>query len=253
MIAFEFVTKMFNPGLPNARIGVSDLSLEFGAGEFVVIIGANGSGKSTLLNLVSGSLLASQGKVRIGDEDVTRLPEYKRSRWMARVFQDPLKGTAPALSILDNFRLAALRTSPKGPVIGNTAAFKAKVATEVATLNMGLEDRLNLQMGTLSGGQRQALTLLMCAMDDLDILLLDEPAAALDPASAELVMGIADRLIRERNLTAVLVTHNLRDVFRYGNRLLFMKGGKVVRDIDRDARQSIEESTLYSWFLDAEN
>jgi putative ABC transport system ATP-binding protein len=182
MIEFRNVNKTFNKGQPSEVIALKDINLVINKGEFVVIIGSNGSGKTTLLNVLSGAETCSSGNILINGIDTTTLPEYKRSLWIARVFQNPMSGTAPDLSILDNFRLAAIRTSPKKLRIGVNDKFRNEVQEKIASLSMNLEDKLDMPMGALSGGQRQALTLLMSVMDKTDILLLDEPAAALDPA-----------------------------------------------------------------------
>ena len=248
MIELRHITKTFNRGEVNEVSALDDVSLTIEAGEFVVLVGANGSGKTTLLNVIAGAVLPSAGSVFLHGEDVTGLPEYKRSRWVARVFQDPLGGTAPELSILDNFRLAALRTRRKKLTIGVTEPFKALVREKIAGLGLGLEDKLHQPMGTLSGGQRQALTLLMSVMDHTDILLLDEPTAALDPKSAEVVMETAESLIRQYNLTTVLITHNMRETQRFGSRLIQMAQGRVARDLDRDAKEKLRLEEMYEWF-----
>ena len=248
MIELTHITKVFNRGQVNEVTALHDLNLQIAEGEFLVLIGANGSGKTTLLNVISGAVLPSAGNIRINGEDITRLPEHKRSRWVARVFQNPLAGTAPDLSILDNFRLAALRTRPKRLVIGINERFKAEVRDKIAGLGLGLENKLQQPIGSLSGGQRQALTLLMSVMDHTDILLLDEPTAALDPKSSEVVMQTAGRLIREYQLTTVLITHNLRDAHRFGNRLIQMSGGQVVRDLGAADKQRLRVEEMYGWF-----
>lgn len=248
MIELSHITKVFNRGKVNEVAALKDVSLRIEEGQFLVLVGANGSGKTTLLNVISGAVLPSAGTVHIAEEDVTRLPEHRRSRWVARVFQNPLAGTAPELSILDNFRLAALRTKRKKLVVGVNEAFKADVREKIAGLKMGLEDKLLQPMGALSGGQRQALTLLMCTMDRTDILLLDEPTAALDPNSAGVVMQTAERLIKEHGLTTVLITHNLRDAHRFGNRLIHMTGGRIARDLDAAAKEQLALQDLYEWF-----
>jgi putative ABC transport system ATP-binding protein len=185
MIEIANISKTFNTGKPNQVNAISKVSLNIKAGEFVVIVGSNGSGKTTLLNLVAGNILPNTGTITIDGNNVTRLPEYKRSKWIARIFQNPLLGTAGDLSIVDNFRLAAIRTQYKGLTIGKNEGFKKLVKDKIATLGMGLESKIEQPIGTLSGGQRQALTLLMSVMDTCKILLLDEPTAALDPRSAE--------------------------------------------------------------------
>jgi len=248
MIQLAALHKTFNKGQPNQVNAINGVDLAIGRGEYVIIVGSNGSGKSTLLNLVSGSILPTSGTIHITDTDVTKLAEYNRSKWIARVFQNPLSGTAPDLSILDNFRLAALRTKPKGFGIGVTEAFKQQVKDKIALLNMGLENKTNQLMGTLSGGQRQALTLLMSVMDDCKILLLDEPSAALDPRSAQIVMQTADKLIKDFNLTAILVTHNLKDAFTYGNRIIQMSEGAVLHDLSSEKKATLSQNDLFEWF-----
>jgi putative ABC transport system ATP-binding protein len=248
MIDLAQISKQFNKGGANAVSALSSISLSVPKGQFVVLIGANGSGKTTLLNVISGSVQPSEGTVRFDGQEVTRLPEYKRSRWIARVFQNPLSGTAPDLSILDNFRLASLRTSSKGLRIGVTPDFRRGVRDRIASLGMGLENKVDQPMGSLSGGQRQALTLLMTVMDHTDILLLDEPTAALDPRSAQIVLGTADRLIKEHGLTAIFVTHQLKDAFTYGNRLIQMEEGRVLRDLDAGAKAALTPTEMFEWF-----
>ncbi|MBK1439275.1 ATP-binding cassette domain-containing protein [Parapedobacter sp. ISTM3] len=248
MLQLQRITKVFNPGKATEVIAVQDTTLRLEAGSFTVLVGANGSGKSTLLNLIAGSIYADRGKVLLNDREIQRLPDYRRSQWIARVFQNPLTGTASSLSILDNFRMAALRRVPKWLKLGADAAFKRSVAEKVETLGMGLEHKLAQPMGTLSGGQRQALTLLMTTMADVDILLLDEPTAALDPRSAREVMGIADRIVRENNLTALLVTHNIAEALRYGTRLIQMENGKIIRDCDQQAKLALKQTDVVSWF-----
>jgi putative tryptophan/tyrosine transport system ATP-binding protein len=248
MIELQNISKVFNRGKINEVIALNDVSLTIQKEEFVVLVGSNGSGKTTLLNVISGAEISSNGKVLISNKDVTRLAEYRRSKWIARVFQNPLSGTASDLSILDNFRLAAIRTTKKKLVIGVNETFKKQVRDKIATLGMGLENKLEQAMGTLSGGQRQALTLLMSVMDDTQILLLDEPTAALDPRSAALILKTADNLIKEYKLTVVLITHNLKDAHQYGNRLIQMSEGKVLRDLQNSEKNSLELPKMYEWF-----
>lgn len=227
---------------------VNGIDLHIDDGEFVVIVGSNGSGKTTLLNLVAGSILPSSGSISIDGHNVTKLPDYKRSEWIARVFQNPLSGTASDLGILDNFRLAAMRTKVKGLSVGINEQFKKQVKEKIATLRMGLENKLDQPMGTLSGGQRQALTLLMSVMDTCQVLLLDEPTAALDPHSAKVVMQTADKLIKDFNLTAILITHNLKDAFTYGTRLIQMGEGKILKDLTSAEKSVLKQNDLFDWF-----
>jgi putative ABC transport system ATP-binding protein len=248
MITITDVHKVFNKGKANQVNAVNGITLEIKDGEFLVVVGSNGSGKTTLLNLIAGSVLADRGTIGIDGTDVTKLPDYKRSQWIARVFQNPLSGTAPDLSILDNFRLASLRTKTKGLSVGVNDTFKKQVQEKVASLGMGLQDKIEQPMGTLSGGQRQALTLLMSVMDSCKVLLLDEPTAALDPRSADVVMRTADTLIRDFNLTAIFITHNLKDAFNYGTRIIQMGEGLIINDLSGKEKVSLKQNDLFDWF-----
>jgi putative tryptophan/tyrosine transport system ATP-binding protein len=248
MIQLKNISKAFNSGKQNEVQALSEVDISISDGQFVVVVGSNGSGKSTLLNIIAGSITPSNGSVLINDVDVTSKPDYKRSPSIARVFQNPLSGTAPDLSIIDNFRLAALRTQSKSLKIGLNHEFRNQVSERLSRLGMGLETKLDQPMGSLSGGQRQALTLLMGVMDDLDILLLDEPTAALDPRSAGIVMRIADDIIRDFKLTAMLITHNLKDAHSYGDRVIHMVEGRVARDISGGEKKALSTQDMYEWF-----
>jgi putative tryptophan/tyrosine transport system ATP-binding protein len=248
MIDLKNVYKTFNRGKANQVDAINGADLHVREKEFLVIVGANGSGKTTLLNLVAGSVLPGAGNIYIDKNDVTRLPDYKRSKWIARVFQNPLSGTASDLSILDNFRLASIRSKSKNLSIGINEQFRQQVKEKIATLGMGLENKTEQAMGTLSGGQRQALTLLMSVMDTCKILLLDEPTAALDPRSAEVVMQTADKLIGEFGLTTILITHNLKEAFHYGNRIIQMAEGKIIKDLDQQRKSALRQSDIFDWF-----
>lgn len=248
MIELKHIQKVFNKGQENEVTALDDISLIISKGEFVVMVGANGSGKSTLFNIISGAERCTAGQVILNSEDVTRYREHKRSKWIAHVFQNPLSGTAPNLSVLDNFRLAALRTSPKKLTVGVNDAFKKTVQDRIATLGMGLENKVQQLMGTLSGGQRQALTVLMSVMDNTEILLLDEPTAALDPKSSAIVFQTANTLIAQYNLTAVLITHNQKDAHQYGNRLIQMSEGKIIRDLNTAQKNRLLLTDLFDWF-----
>jgi putative ABC transport system ATP-binding protein len=248
MITIQNITKVFNKGRVNETIALNDLSLRINKGDFVVMIGSNGSGKTTLLNILSGSENCTSGSIYFDETNVANLPEHQRSQWIARVFQNPYAGTAPDLSIIDNFRLAALRTKTKTIKLGIDAAFKKKVRDKISMLGMHLEDKIEQPMGSLSGGQRQALTLLMSVMDDAKILLLDEPTAALDPKSALIILQLADKIIKELRLTALLVTHNLKDAHSYGNRLIQMNDGKILRDLNQNQKQQLVLQNMFEWF-----
>lgn len=248
MIEIKNISKTFNKGEATAVKALNNIYVNINANEFIVIVGSNGSGKSTLLNSIAGSFICDEGTILIDGNDVTRLQDYERTQWLSRVFQNPLQGTAPALSIIDNFRLAALRTQSKSMKIGVSNTFVEKVKERIATLNMGLEDKINQPVGSLSGGQRQALTLLMSVMDDSKILLLDEPTAALDPKSAATVMLTADKLVKQLQLTALLVTHNLKEAISYGNRIIQMSEGTVVKDLKKVAKEKLSVNDIFEWF-----
>ncbi len=223
-----------------------DFSLE--AGSFTVVIGANGSGKSTLLNLIAGSLLPDAGRINIVGNDVSRLSEELRSKFISRVFQHPHLGTAGELSVLENMRLASLHGKTKSPFrrMGKTA--EAGIKKQVEGLQLGLENTLHRSMEQLSGGQRQALSVLMATLPDVPLMLMDEPAAALDPSAGDAVMELAANRIREKERTAVLVTHNMKHAVVYGNRLVQLQHGKIIRDIRGEEKQSLRPEQLHSWF-----
>jgi putative ABC transport system ATP-binding protein len=248
MIDLKSIHKTFNKGRANQVDAIRGVDLSITEKEFLVIVGSNGSGKTKLLNLIAGSILPSSGTVHIDGNEATRLPDYKRSEWIARVFQNPLSGTAPDLSVLDNFRLAAIRTKAKGLSIGINEPFKKSVKEKISMLGMGLENKIEQPMGTLSGGQRQALTLLMGIMDTCKVLLLDEPTAALDPRSADVVMRTADKLTMEFGLTTILITHNLKEAFTYGTRIIQMAEGKIVKDLSKEQKANLKQNDIFEWF-----
>lgn len=247
MIQLANVSKTFSSGTANAVSALREVDLCVAKNEFVVLVGSNGSGKSTLLNAIAGSFNV-EGKIILNGNDVTNLKDYERSKFIARIFQNPLAGTAPDLSVLENFRLAALRTQSKKLSSGINQKFKNNVAEKVALLKMNLENKLDQKMGSLSGGQRQALTLIMSVMDDAKILLLDEPTAALDPRSANLLMQNAEHVINQFELTAIMVTHNLKDAHQYGNRIILMKEGCISKDLNAEQKATLSLMDLFSWF-----
>jgi len=248
MIEINNISKTFNPNSPQEIRALEGITLNISNEEFVVIVGANGSGKSTLLNAIAGNIIADKGSISIENTNVTDWKDYRRSKWIARIFQDPFSGTASELSIIDNFRLASIRTKKKGLTIGINAKFKELVRERIAMLGLGLENKLEQPVGTLSGGQRQALTLIMAIMDNAKILLLDEPSAALDPKTSALIMQKADDIIKEFKLTSILVTHNLKDAINYGNRIILMKEGSVFYDHKADVKTKLSLQQLQDWF-----
>lgn len=248
MVKIEGVTKIFNRRSADEIIALNNISVDITKGEFVILLGSNGSGKSTMLNVLAGVHTPDTGKIILGGEDVTSQPEHKRSRSISRVFQNPLSGTAAGLSVLENFRMAYLRTKNKSFGTGTGTHFRKTVSEKVSTLGLGLENKLDFQMGTLSGGQRQSLTLLMSVMDETRLLLMDEPASALDPKTAELVMHIADKIIRSNELTAILVTHQLKDAVNYGSRIIMMNEGKILRDVSGKEKATLKAEDIFRWF-----
>ena len=248
MIAIKQLTKKYNIGEENEVVALSALDLELKEGDFVMIVGSNGSGKSTLMNLLLGVTKPTSGKILVDGNDISGLAQHRRSKWISMVFQNPSNGTASELTILENFRLASLRTQVKGLKIGMDAKFREKVFELVSTLGMGLEKKLDQPMGSLSGGQRQALTLLMGVIDDTKILLMDEPTSALDPRSSEIIIKLAEKINLEKGITILFVTHSMKDALQYGNRLLMFHSGKIKKDIKADEKKRLTLSNLYDWF-----
>ena len=248
MISLNGISKTFSKGSPNEVNLLINFNLEINQNDFIIVVGSNGSGKSTLLNILAGVVRINKGSIVLDEKDITQSKDYKRSRWLARIFQNPLAGTAPDLSILENFRLASIRTGSKGLRIGTDKKFRAKVRDRIAVLNLGLENKLDQEMGSLSGGQRQALALLMAIMDETRLLLLDEPTAALDPRTSELILNLADKVIKEYSLTALLVTHQIKDVVNFGNRVIQMKEGKIIRDLRKTEKEKLILADINEWF-----
>ena len=230
MLKIEIIRKVFNPGTINEKVALDGGNLTREEGEFVTVIGGNGAGISTTLIAVAGVWPVDSGKIYIGGEDVTKLSEHRRAQYLGRVFQDPMTGTATTMSIEENMAIAARRGKSRGLRWGITKAEREKYRQMLSSLQLGLEDRLTSKVGLLSGGQRQAITLLMASIQKPKLLLLDEHTAALDPKTAELIMELTDKIVKEKNLTTVMVTHNLRYAVEYGNRLIMMHQGHCVMD-----------------------
>ena len=249
MLKIDNISKTFYPGTVNAKTALNGLSLHLDKGDFVTIIGSNGAGKSTLFNAIAGAFIVDDGSITLEDEDITFTPEYKRSKIIGRLFQDPIKGTAPGMTIEENMALAYLRTA-KGTSPFSRISKKDKdfFREKLSLLNMGLEDRLKQPVGLLSGGQRQALTLLMATMVTPKLLLLDEHTAALDPKTAAKVLALSDKIIEEHNLTALRVTHNMKDAIVHGNRLIMMNDGKVILDIKGEEKKKLTVEDLLQKF-----
>ena len=243
--------KTFNPNTINQKIALDGVSLHLEEGDFVTMIGGNGAGKSTLLNAIAGVWPVDSGKVVIDGNDVTGLSEHKRAPWLGRVFQDPMMGTAASMQIIENLALAKRRGQKRGLKPGVTKAEKDEYRDLLATLGLGLEDRLTQKVGLLSGGQRQALTLLMATLNKPKLLLLDEHTAALDPRTAQKVLTLSDQIIKEHNLMTMMVTHNMKDAIRYGNRLIMMNEGKIILDIKGEEKQNLTVQALMDQFVKA--
>ena len=253
MLDLKNVSKTFHPGTVNARTALNDLTLHLDEGDFVTVIGGNGAGKSTLLNAIAGTFAVDLGSISIGGQDVTRLPEYKRAALIGRVFQDPMLGTAATMQIEENLALAARRGQTRGLKWGITKAEREKYRALLQPLDLGLEDRLTAKVGLLSGGQRQALTLLMASLQQPKLLLLDEHTAALDPKTAAKVLALSDQIVAENHLTTLMITHNMKDAIRHGNRLLMMSAGKVVLDISGEEKRKLTvEDLLHRFSLAAD-
>ncbi|MBR1456661.1 MAG: ATP-binding cassette domain-containing protein [Oscillospiraceae bacterium] len=245
MLTISHISKTFNPGTVNAKKALDDLSLTVRDGEFVTIIGANGAGKSTLFNAISGSFITDSGSILLDDLDVTLLPEYKRARQIGRLFQDPLRGSAPGMSIEENLALAAGRGGWLGHI---SRADREDFRDRLRPLGMGLEDRMQQPVGLLSGGQRQALTLMMATVNPPKLLLLDEHTAALDPASAEKVLAITRRIVEEEGLTCLMVTHNMQSALDLGSRTIMMDRGRIIFDVAGEQRAGLTITDLLEQF-----
>lgn len=251
MLELINVCKTFNPGTVNAKTALNDLNLTLNDGDFVTVIGGNGAGKSTMLNAIAGSFQIDSGKIVIDGTDVTALPEHKRAALLGRVFQDPMMGTAPTMQIEENLALAARRGQHRGLKWGITKAERAEYQKRLHALNLGLEERMTAKVGLLSGGQRQALTLLMATLRKPKLLLLDEHTAALDPKTAAKVMELTERMVTEEKLSALMITHNMRDAIRYGNRLIMLHVGRIILDISGQEKKDLTVPELLEMFARA--
>jgi putative ABC transport system ATP-binding protein len=248
MLRLDNVYKLFNAGTTNEKIALSGINLKLDPGDFVTVIGSNGAGKSTLMNIISGGLTPDQGEVYIDGKPIGHVAEYKRSQWIGRVFQDPMAGTSPRMTIEENLALAWRRGKTRGLRLGVNAGRRNFFREQLSRLRLGLEDRLGAKVGLLSGGERQALSLLMATFTRPQILLLDEHTAALDPARADLITRLTDELVREMQLTTLMVTHNMEQAIRLGNRLIMMDKGKIILDIPPERKKSITVDQLLGEF-----
>ncbi|MNO62663.1 Methionine import ATP-binding protein MetN 2 [compost metagenome] len=248
MLQLSHVSKLFHPGTPDEKIALIDINLHLNSGDFITVIGSNGAGKSTLMNMISGVLKPDAGSIQIEGNDITHLPEYRRSRWIGRVFQDPMAGTAPHMTIEENLAMAYSRGQNRGLRFGVTSKRRVMFKEQLSRLGIGLENRLRAKVGSLSGGERQALSLLMATFTKPQILLLDEHTAALDPARAELVTQLTQNIVSELNLTTLMVTHNMEQAIRLGNRLIMMDGGKVILDVNESVKAELTMERLLGEF-----
>ena len=248
MLEIKEIWKTFNAGTVNEKQALRGVSLTLHDGDFCTVIGGNGAGKSTMLNAVAGVWSVDAGSISIGGTDVTRLPEFKRAQFIGRVFQDPMMGTAPTMQIVENLALAARRGRSRGLGWGITKAEKERYHEMLRNLDLGLEDRLTSKVGLLSGGQRQALTLLMASLQKPRLLLLDEHTAALDPKTALKVLTLSAKIVEENHLTTMMITHNMKDAIKYGNRLIMMHEGHIIYDVSGDEKKNLQVSDLLAKF-----
>lgn len=248
MLKLHNINKLYNPGTVNEMCLFRDFNLTIENGEFVSVVGSNGSGKTSMLNIICGSIEIDKGNININELDITKMPEYKRQRRIGRVYQNPAMGTCPSMTILENMSLA----DNKGKVFnlrgGTDKKRIEKYKESLRFLNLGLEDKLQVSVGSLSGGQRQAMALLMATMTPIEFLILDEHTAALDPKTAELIMELTDKIVREKRLTTIMVTHNLRYAVEYGNRLIMMHQGEVIIDKKGEDKSAIHINIILDKF-----
>ena len=251
MLTLDHISKTFNPGTINEKRALDGLSLHLKPGDFVTVIGGNGAGKSTMLNAVAGVWPVDDGRIILDGVDVTAMPEFRRAQYIGRVFQDPMMGTAANMQIEENLALAARRGKKRTLRWGVTNAEREEYHERLKTLGLGLEDRMTAKVGLLSGGQRQALTLLMATLRKPKLLLLDEHTAALDPKTAAKVMELTERMVTEEKLSTLMITHNMRDAIRYGNRLIMLHAGRIILDISGQEKKDLTVPELLEMFARA--
>ena len=245
MLKISHISKTFNQGTVNEKKAIEDLSLELKQGDFATIIGSNGAGKSTLFNAICGDFLTDTGSIELDNKDITFMPQHARARSIGRLYQDPMRGTAPGMTIEENLALAA---GKGGWLSHTTRQEKERFREELKKLDIGLEERMSHPVGLLSGGQRQALTLLMATMNPPKLLLLDEHTAALDPGTAEKVLNLTRRIVEEHQLTCLMITHNMKDAIAHGNRLIMMHEGRVIYDVAGEEKKKLQVSDLLKKF-----
>ncbi len=248
MLTITGVCKTFNAGTINEKKALNDLNLQINAGDFITVIGGNGAGKSTMLNVVAGVHQNEQGKIVLDDQDITRQPEHVRAKLLGRVFQDPMMGTAANMGIEENLAMAYRRGKSRGLSWGITKGEREQYVELLKTLDLGLEERMKSKVGLLSGGQRQALTLLMATLQKPKVLLLDEHTAALDPKTAHKVLTLTQQLVERDHLTTLMITHNMKDALRIGNRLIMMYEGRIIYDVSGEAKKKLSTADLLAKF-----
>lgn len=248
MLKIESIKKGFNKGTVNETNIFDNFNLEINKGDFITIVGSNGAGKSTLLNIISGDIELDSGKIILEGKDITNLKEHRRAKFISRVFQDPTKGTSPSMTILENLSLADNKGSRFGLSLGVNKKKIEEFKNHLSILNLGLEDKLNTKVGMLSGGQRQALSLLMATLNTPKILLLDEHTAALDPKTSQNIINLTNSIIKEKNITAIMITHNLSHAIEFGNRLVMMHRGEAILDIGKLEKSNLTKNDLVEEF-----
>ncbi|MBQ9911588.1 MAG: ABC transporter ATP-binding protein [Firmicutes bacterium] len=248
MLKLIDVCKTFNAGTVNEKVALDHLNLTLEDGDFVTVIGSNGAGKSTALNAIAGTFMTDSGKILLNDTDLTKMPEHKRASYLGRVFQDPMMGTAPDMQIEENLALAARRGERRGLKWYISPEERERYHELLKSLDLGLEDRMTTRVGLLSGGQRQAITLLMAALKKPELLLLDEHTAALDPKTAAKVLEISDKIVADNHLTTMMVTHNMKDAIAHGNRLIMFHEGKIVIDVRGEEKEKLTAADLLQYF-----
>lgn len=248
MLKIESINKGFNKGTINETRIFDNFNLEINKGDFITIVGSNGAGKSTLLNIISGALELDSGNIILEGKDITRLKEHRKAKFISRVFQDPTKGTSPSMTILENLSLSDNKGSSFGLSLGVNKKKIEKFKNQLSILNLGLEDKIDTKVGMLSGGQRQALSLLMATLNTPKILLLDEHTAALDPKTSETIINLTNKIVKEKNITTIMITHNLSHAISFGNRLLMMHRGEAILDIGEIEKSNLTKSDLIEEF-----
>ncbi len=248
MLEITGLKKTFNKGTINEKVALNGLELTVNDGDFITVIGGNGAGKSTMLNAICGVFPVDDGKIVLGGKDITKLPEYKRAKFLGRVFQDPMMGTSPNMEIQENLALGLRRGKVRTLMPGITKKEKELFREHLARLGLGLEDRMTSKVGLLSGGQRQSLTLLMATLKKPELLLLDEHTAALDPKTAAKVLQLTEEITSEENLTTIMITHNMKDAIRYGNRLVMMHEGRIIYDVSGEEKKALHVDDLLKKF-----